>query len=139
VLFRSPYFTVSDLRLPISSPLTTRRVTVEVFDPASTRLTRIAQLITPRHGPHRKHRFQHFYCWVTQLSHGPRKEHLFTVSRLVSVRNLLPSRGRRLQSHYLGTYLHATICRALYLDVSVRLRMEAKCFLSFNWLQGVTS
>jgi hypothetical protein len=28
-----PYFTVSDLRLPISSPLTTRRVTVEVFDP----------------------------------------------------------------------------------------------------------
>jgi hypothetical protein len=32
-----PYFTVSDLRLPISSPPTTRRVTVEVFDPASTR------------------------------------------------------------------------------------------------------
>jgi hypothetical protein len=33
-----PYFTVSDLRLPISSPPTTRRVTVEVFDPASTRV-----------------------------------------------------------------------------------------------------
>jgi hypothetical protein len=33
-----PYFTVSDLRLPISSPHTTRRVTVEVFDPASTRI-----------------------------------------------------------------------------------------------------
>jgi hypothetical protein len=31
-----PYFTVSDLRLPFSSPPTTRRVTVEVFDPAST-------------------------------------------------------------------------------------------------------
>jgi hypothetical protein len=30
------YFTVSDLRLPFSSPPTTRRVTVEVFDPAST-------------------------------------------------------------------------------------------------------
>jgi hypothetical protein len=30
-------FTVSDLRLPFSSPPTTRRVTVEVFDPASTR------------------------------------------------------------------------------------------------------
>jgi hypothetical protein len=29
-----PYFTVSDLRLPFSSPPTTRRVTVEVFDPA---------------------------------------------------------------------------------------------------------
>jgi hypothetical protein len=33
------YFTVSDLRLPFSSPLTTRRVTVEVFDPASTRVS----------------------------------------------------------------------------------------------------
>jgi hypothetical protein len=36
-----PYFTLSDLRLLISSPLTTRRVTVEVFDPASTRVTQI--------------------------------------------------------------------------------------------------
>jgi hypothetical protein len=33
-----PYFTVSVLRLPFSSPPTTRRVTVEVFDPASTRV-----------------------------------------------------------------------------------------------------
>jgi hypothetical protein len=33
-----PYFTVSHLRLPFSSPPTTRRVTVEVFDPASTRI-----------------------------------------------------------------------------------------------------
>jgi hypothetical protein len=32
------YFTVSDLRLKLSSPLTTPRVTAEVFDPASTRL-----------------------------------------------------------------------------------------------------
>jgi hypothetical protein len=32
------YFTVSDLRLHFSSPPTTRRVTVEVFDHASTRL-----------------------------------------------------------------------------------------------------
>jgi hypothetical protein len=31
-----PYFTVSDLRLPFSSPPTTHRVTMEVFDPAST-------------------------------------------------------------------------------------------------------
>jgi hypothetical protein len=33
-----PYFTVSDLRLPFSSPPTTHRVTVEVFDPTSTRV-----------------------------------------------------------------------------------------------------
>jgi hypothetical protein len=32
-----PYFTVSHLRLPFSSPPTTRRDTVEVFDPTSTR------------------------------------------------------------------------------------------------------
>jgi hypothetical protein len=36
-----PYFTFSDLRLPLSSPPTTRRVTVEVFDPASTRVHNI--------------------------------------------------------------------------------------------------
>jgi hypothetical protein len=40
-----PYSTVSDLRLPFSSPPTTRRVTVEVFDPASTRVI----LCSPRH------------------------------------------------------------------------------------------
>jgi hypothetical protein len=33
-----PYFTVLDSRLPFSSPPTTRRATVEVFDPASTRI-----------------------------------------------------------------------------------------------------
>jgi hypothetical protein len=32
-----PYFTVSNSRFPFSSPPTTRKVTVEVFDPASTR------------------------------------------------------------------------------------------------------
>jgi hypothetical protein len=32
-----PYFTISVLWLPFSSPPSTRRVTVEVFDPASTR------------------------------------------------------------------------------------------------------
>jgi hypothetical protein len=35
--YSRPYFTVSDLRLPFSSPLTTRRITVEVFGPASIR------------------------------------------------------------------------------------------------------
>jgi hypothetical protein len=32
-----PYFTLSDSRFPFSSPPTTRRATVEVFDPAFTR------------------------------------------------------------------------------------------------------
>jgi hypothetical protein len=45
-----PYFTVSDSRLPFSSPPTTRRVTVEVFDLICPFLK------TCRHGSHRKHR-----------------------------------------------------------------------------------
>jgi hypothetical protein len=40
-----PYFAVSDLRLPFSSPPTTRRVTVEVFDPASTRVQYITSKV----------------------------------------------------------------------------------------------
>jgi hypothetical protein len=34
-----PYFTLLDLKFPLSSPPTTRRVTVEVFDPTPTRVT----------------------------------------------------------------------------------------------------
>jgi hypothetical protein len=37
--YSRPYFTVSGSRFPFSSPPTTRRATVEVFDPASTRYT----------------------------------------------------------------------------------------------------
>jgi hypothetical protein len=48
-----PYFTVSDLRLPFSSPPTTHRVTVEIFDPASTRTNK--PLINFRRRPHGKH------------------------------------------------------------------------------------
>jgi hypothetical protein len=55
----------SDLRLPFSSPLTTRRVTVEVFDPVSTQgLKSIPEsesqfpfpysLVSSRHGPRRE-------------------------------------------------------------------------------------
>jgi hypothetical protein len=39
-----PYFTVSDLRLPFPSPPTTRRFTVELFDPASTRVTKLSEV-----------------------------------------------------------------------------------------------
>jgi hypothetical protein len=50
-----PHFTLSDLRLPFSSPPTTRRITVELFESASTRLvlsyysltTHIMPLCTP--------------------------------------------------------------------------------------------
>jgi hypothetical protein len=36
---RVSYFTVSDSRLPFTSPPTTRRAPTEVFDPASTLLS----------------------------------------------------------------------------------------------------
>jgi hypothetical protein len=39
-----PYFTVSDLRLPFSSPPTARRVTLEVFFPASIRFLSARQV-----------------------------------------------------------------------------------------------
>jgi hypothetical protein len=41
-------FTLSDLRLPFSSPPTTRRVTVEVFDPAPTlMIARLCLMLRP--------------------------------------------------------------------------------------------
>jgi hypothetical protein len=39
----------------------------------------------------------------TQLSRGPLREQRFPASPLVRVRNMLPSNGRCLQSHYLAT------------------------------------
>jgi hypothetical protein len=57
-----------------------------------------------------ENRFQQFfYCCVTQLSHGTRREYCFPVSPLVRVRYMLPSNGRCLQSRYLTTGLHATL------------------------------
>jgi hypothetical protein len=50
-----PYFTVSDLRLPFSSPPTTHRVTVEVFDPASTIPIFVFSYILAARTTHRKH------------------------------------------------------------------------------------
>jgi hypothetical protein len=85
---------------------------------------RITLLITPWYGPHRKHRFQQFYCCVTQLWHGPCRGHHFSVSPLVYVRKLLPNNGRCLQSHYLATGLHATISFRVYNF----LRKKIPCF-----------
>jgi hypothetical protein len=42
-----PYITASVLRLPFSSPPLTRRVTVEVFNPASTRVMLRSTLLSP--------------------------------------------------------------------------------------------
>jgi hypothetical protein len=74
-------------------------------------------------GPHRKHHLQQVCCCITQLLHGPRREHL--PSSLVRVRNLLPNNGR-LHSHYLATTLHATyvVPRAVLLTSVIGLVSE---------------
>jgi hypothetical protein len=53
--YSKPYFTLSNLRLPFPSPPTTRRVTVEVFDPASTRVRKRG------HGAEQSRAVA--YCW----------------------------------------------------------------------------
>jgi hypothetical protein len=69
-----PYFTVSDSRLPFSSPPTARRVTVEVFDPASTRefSTLMNELSFVARGEQtRDHHLQQFvYCSVLSVAMG---------------------------------------------------------------------
>jgi hypothetical protein len=72
-----PHFTVSDLRLPFSSPPTTRRVTVEVFDPASTQVfTTLNSLpFITAWEPDRDHSLQEFYsalqeCIVSETMHS---------------------------------------------------------------------
>jgi hypothetical protein len=57
------YFTVSDSRLPFSSPPATRRATLEVFDPASTRGCLFWPPLIASGEPNRDHRLQGFqYC-----------------------------------------------------------------------------
>jgi hypothetical protein len=64
-----PYFTLSDSRLPFSSPPTIRRATVEVFDLASTRdsptNSRLVLLITYWHGP--RNRFPLLLCPIAAV------------------------------------------------------------------------
>jgi hypothetical protein len=77
-----PYFTVSDLRLPLSSPPTTRRVTVEVFD--------LLQRCV--------------YC--ADVDHI---ENTVLLLPRACVLRTLPSNGRCLPSHCLATGLYITI------------------------------
>jgi hypothetical protein len=110
-----PYFTVSDLRLPFSSPPTTRRVTVEVFEPAFQAVL----LIIGPHGPHRKHSF--FYCCVGVRCLGNVfTEPLFRNGRLFI--RLLLSNGCTCSSFrglFLATGLYSTILSSLLLYCNI--------------------
>jgi hypothetical protein len=59
-----------------------------------TALHSLIALVTSRHVPHRKHRSS-------------------IAVQVMLIKNLLPSSGRCLLSHYSATELHATICRYL--------------------------
>jgi hypothetical protein len=61
-----PYITVSDSKRPFSSPPTTRRATVEVFDTASKRelsLTLLNWILLYNHFVLAKQKTQPLYCW----------------------------------------------------------------------------
>jgi hypothetical protein len=95
-----PYFTVSDLRLPFSSPPTTRRVTVEVFDPTSTRVGRRLTF-----GPHYRG-----LAWIKQKTPLPVVLPLLRICCLRSVfTEPLPSNDRLFSLHYSGFSPHVTL------------------------------
>jgi hypothetical protein len=108
--YSRPYFTVSDLRLPILSPLTTRRVTVEVFDPASTR-------VLPCNG-----------SWTSLYSLGTyRTENTVSNNYLIVVCYTVVS------SQWLCLWLHSScfeqICHNNYATVMVRHMKECHAFV----------
>jgi hypothetical protein len=84
--------------VPLSSPPTTRRATVEVFDPASTRGSELPgwcpRYVNLLHGPWIKHNFQQFlYCWMRICCRGNVfTEPFSSVGRLLFlIKNVLPS------------------------------------------------
>jgi hypothetical protein len=92
--------------VPVSSPPATRRATVEVLEPASTRDLILHHhalpLVTPRYGLRRNHRF-------SLLCLNSCRQNMFVCEAVTQWR--LPYiclfRGRCLQSHYLATGLRA--------------------------------
>jgi hypothetical protein len=77
-------------------------------------------LVISRHGSHRKHRYSVAVSVVACAAIGAEQQR-FPASPLARVRNLLPSNGLCLQTHYLATYLHSAIIICIkwccYLDV----------------------
>jgi hypothetical protein len=86
--------------------------------------SRLVPLITPRHGPHRKHH---------------------SSVQLLLVMNLLPSSGRCLYSHYLATCLHATISSfvmlaAILWHLSIQgTYLKQNLRFLWRWLWGLLS
>jgi hypothetical protein len=114
-----PYFTVSDFRLHFSSPPATRRVTMEVFDPASTRVAALPAselfFITTLHGQQRKHSF---YCWEGVLTAPLHSNGSYAIVACVFV-----AAGLCLQSRCLAMNIYSdTTISAFWRDVTISTR-----------------
>jgi hypothetical protein len=124
------YFTVSDLRLPFSSPPTTRRFTVEVFGPASTRVSNVCiwtgqlNCLQDNSSARTTSKIPFFYCCVLVRFFGNVFSKLFLINvfhnavvllLLACMLRTLPSNGRCLQSHLIATGLYATLLLLLLL------------------------
>jgi hypothetical protein len=105
------YFTLSDLRLPFSSPPTTRRLTVEIFDPASiwvrssTEIT--LSLAYNISAPITLYCCVRVRCLETTAEDNTENTVLLLLSACMSW--ALPSNGHCIQSHRLATGLYATL------------------------------
>jgi hypothetical protein len=97
-----PYFTVPDLRLPFSLPPPTLRVTVEIFDPASTRVYfEQKQKLTAGNQPAAESRYITFaptpqktqlYCWLAPTAQKTSHVVPIVACRLTASKMCLPLR-----------------------------------------------
>jgi hypothetical protein len=144
--------------VPFSSPPTTHRATVEVFDPASTRDSLTTQnqsselvvqtllVITSRHGPGRKHPV---YIVVDQLLQLPSNGNVETASAWTTKKTQFFYRCVRvcygrylattycLQSHRLETGLYATVLTFTFKTMHsllIKYEMPGTCYAQQNVL-----
>jgi hypothetical protein len=115
-------FNVSDLRLPFSSPPTTRRVTVEEFDPAPTRVLKLLSLgVEPHLGLMIRYLllFDSFLC-------GRREGYIRPVTNItISVR--YPCGGGSIRPR-----LHAGTSLILLVKVKVTMRLTVSKLVSLG-------
>jgi hypothetical protein len=113
-----PYFNVLDLRLSFSSSPTFRRNTVEVFDPASTRITELWTLAPIVH---------------LIISWPDRVENTVSNSLSVFARGLIAVGTCLFRGRYLVTCLRATIPTKLCGPLKINRRFEGTCRLCSAW------
>jgi hypothetical protein len=109
-------FSVSDSRFLFLSLPTTRRTTVEVFDPSP-----LVLVMYPRSGPNRKHRFSSIVCFRNRCRGNQ-------LSRVVY--GTLPGNGRFIIALLLRVSGHATLLslKLFHLSMQCRNNFINTCF-----------